>query len=166
MLQNYRKAQDTTTIKWKKLILEACLGVFVPFCSFFEHFWGPKSKNIRFFAGIDLEWHETHFEMKISRKRSFLVQILSSCNLQKVSFMAADLFTCSFYAERSLQFHPLSRKPPLGSRRPEVNRHLFCHDCFFSMTVHAKMRSGLANELNCTTFHVPPSYRLKLMSKL
>ena len=126
MLQNYPKAQDNTTIKWKKLILEACLGVFVPFCSFFEHFWGPKSKNIRFFAGIDLEWHETHFEMKISRKRSFLVQILSSCNLQKVSFMAADLFTCSFYAERSLQFHPLSRKPPLGSTRPEVNRQLFC----------------------------------------
>ena len=96
MLQTYPKAQDNTTIKWKKLILEACLGVFVPFCSFFEHFWGPKSKNIRFFAGIDLEWHETHFEMKISRKRSFLVQILSSCNLQKVSFMAADVFTWSF----------------------------------------------------------------------
>ena len=89
---NYKKK------KKEKINFGGLLGCFGPFLFILEHFGGSKIKNCSnfFFAGIDLESSETHFKTKISRKKSFLVQILSSCNLQKVSFMAADLFTWSF----------------------------------------------------------------------
>ena len=77
-------------------------GQFWVFLSIFVRcgaiFWGTKSKKFR--KIIFLESIENSLKRILKRKfgeRShFLVQILSSCNLQKVSFMAADLFTWSF----------------------------------------------------------------------
>ena len=73
MAQNDPRAEDNKTIKRKnrKNIFRAVLGVFVHFCSLWGHFRGSENrKNFEkiFFSGIDLEWSETHFKPKISRK--------------------------------------------------------------------------------------------------
>ena len=127
MVQNDPRAEENESLKRnnkKKMFF----GQFWVFLSIFVRcgaiFWGTKSKKFR--KIIFLESIENSLKRILKRKfgeRShFLVQILSSCNSQKLSFMAADLFTCSFYDERSLQFSPLPAKPPLGSRTPVVSR--------------------------------------------
>ena len=73
MVQNDPRAEENATIK-RKYKEKIFFGQFSAFLSILARcgaiFEGPKSKKFRkiFFSGIDLEWSETHFKPKISKK--------------------------------------------------------------------------------------------------
>ena len=61
---NYNKKKGKNSF-WRHF------GVFLSLFVRFSAFWGVQNRKMFekfFFAGIDLEWSETHFEPKISRK--------------------------------------------------------------------------------------------------
>ena len=73
MVENDPKAEENATIKrkYKEKIFFGQFWVFLSILARCEAiFGGPKSKKFRkiFFSGIDLEWSETYFRPKISRK--------------------------------------------------------------------------------------------------